>query len=118
MNININTKDINTKIKNSIANPGAKIIRLAEILLIIEVYVSIIGAILWAFFGLFVCAHRYGFAFELYFGVLLGIAVALISSYFSCLFLRSWGELVDSSKRTADGAVPVREEIIPEELKF
>ena len=118
MNININTKDINEKIKKSIENPGAKIIRMAEILLIIEVYASIIAAVLWAFFGLFACSHYYGFAFELYFGVLLGIAVALISSYFSCLFLRSWGELVDSSKRTADGATPVKEAIVPEELKF
>ena len=103
-------KTLKARVTN-LEDSGAKIIAIAQFLLNITYYLCVICFVLWIFVGLFASrtynwsyygGGYYSFNILIYLGGFVAIIISYIVQYFSSLFLKSYGELVNNTKVVAD----------------
>ena len=103
-------KTLKARVTN-LDDSGGKIIAIAQFFLNLTYYLCIICFVLWIFVGLFVSrtyhwsyygGGYYSFNILIYLGGFVAIFVTYVLQYFSSLFLKSYGELVNNTKVVAD----------------
>ena len=105
---------------------GGKIIAIAQFLLNLTYYLCVICFVLWIFVGLFASrtynwsyygGGYYTFNIGIYLGGFLAIVVIYLLQYWTSLFLKSYGELVNNTKVMADDCkLKQIEQANPEEI--
>lgn len=101
-------KEILTNLDDS----GGKIIRLAQWCLNFNFYLMLVLSVVWMFVGIrfsmvyhwggYYSAGYYSFSLLRYLGGFLAIIVGYAVLYMSCLWMKSYGELVNDTKVLAD----------------
>lgn len=101
-------KEILTNLDDS----GGKIIRLAQWCLNFNFYLMLVLSVVWMFVGIrfsmvyhwggYYSAGYYSFSLLRYLGGFLAIIVGYAILYMSCLWMKSYGELVNNTKVLAD----------------
>ena len=118
-------KTLKTRVTD-LEDSGGKIVAIAQFLLNLTYYICVICFVLWIVVGLFASRTYhwsyygngyYSFNPLIYFGGFLAIILVYLLQYWSSLFLKSYGELVNNTKVVADDCkLKQIERINPEEI--
>jgi len=100
-----------SRVHQTLENPGTRIKGYAKTLNLIYVIAAIVSLIAWAILGIDFCTNYYysyysggysSFNFWMYLLGFLGIIIAYVGLYITCVFLAAFGELVENSSRLVE----------------